>query len=327
MSINSTNFNEELQSLPQCANLAEARAQARAEAILVLRRRQRQFPLRRKEVKGVKGVLQVCSVVQSIASMNLTANTSGPTSSITIPAGPPNAPSQPEKNVPSDASKAGIAVGVIIAVIIVCSILYLFYRRRRRARQTQPIGGDGAVDRLGSGTTELKDNDKSLDPPPAYPYEKIAPELDIEGIPGSGLDTSGSSRGLDLSQPLSTPSKYERPDLSQHGLDVITHHGRAEIDSSPLYKTPASHKRLEGLTTCETSVISASSQAQVDNGSGYVDPDHLSKLEQEEQQLQEEIAQIERLERLKVERDRVRQRIRDLSEQPRQDPLSLSTKD
>ena len=50
-----------------------------------------------------------------------------------------------------------------------------------------------------------------------------------------------------------------------------------------------------------------------------MDLDHLSKLEQEERQLQEDIAQIERLERLKVERDRVRQRIRDLSEQPRRD--------
>ncbi|KAL8755387.1 MAG: hypothetical protein Q9199_003680 [Rusavskia elegans] len=237
----------------------------------------------------------------------------------------------------SSGTKAGIGVGVAVAVLVACCILYLLYRRRRRAQQTQATGDDGAVEHPTTGVVqpqgmELKEGGKSPDPPPAYPYEKATPILNVAGTPGSTPDTPGNGRSQDQSQLSNMESsrsskagfyaqsiKRERSYQTQQDPDMISYHNRPEIDGNPLHEAPGSSKQHKELASGDITTSKPSSQSPVNEEPSHVDLDHLSKLEQEERQLQEDITQIERLERLKLERDRVRQRIRDLSEQPRRD--------
>ena len=165
----------------------------------------------------------------------------------------------------SRASRAGIGSGVAVVAIIIGSLLYLFYRRRRRAPQTSPIKNDSAMEYIKSDTiqpqvAELEGGDRSADPP-------LSPE----------------------------------------------------IDSRPIHEAPDSPRQHKGSAIGDVIPEKPYSQPPSNDGPGFMDADRLSKLEQEERQLQEDIAQIERLERLKAERDRVRQSIRDLSQQQRRD--------
>ncbi|KAL8798351.1 MAG: hypothetical protein Q9182_006739 [Xanthomendoza sp. 2 TL-2023] len=225
----------------------------------------------------------------------------------------------------SDASKAGIGVGVAFAVFVVCGILYLLYRRKRRARQLQPFNNDNAVDQLKPGSTEpqvteLRDDGKSLDPPPAYPYGKTAPQLATGSLPDSNLQNPSESESRD--QPIfpSTDSSKgsnanfypQSSKQHQHEISHPTQHNPnntipplphpPEIDGTSLHEAPASPPQpTDGVPSTKPS-------------SYGTDPDHLSKLEQEERRLQDDIAQIERLEQLKAERDEVRRKIREMSQ-------------
>lgn len=220
-------------------------------------------------------------------------------------------------------------------MIVVCSILY-FYRRKRQSRQTQPIYDDGIVDQLKPGTMDpqvmkLDEEGKTLDPPPAYPYDKTASNPSIERIPSSNNDTPSDSTRQDqapfYSREFSEGSdvdfyahstkhhQRERSHLSPDDPDIISYHDRPEIDGTPLHEVPEPSKQLTDSTAHELASSKPLTQALVNDGRpGHVDLDHLSKLEQEERQLQEDIAQIERLERLKAEREKVRQRIRELNQ-------------
>lgn len=185
---------------------------------------------------------------------------------------------------------------------------------------------------VGPQETELKEGGKSLDPPPAYPYEKMTPTLSAASTPGMTLDALGNSRSHDQSQLSNMESseslntgfyaplvKCERSDQMQEDPDMISYHNRPEIDGNPLHEAPGTSNHHKELASGDIATSKPFSQSPINEKPSYVDLDHLSKLEQEERQLQGDIAQIERLERLKLERDRVRQRIRELNEQPRRD--------
>ncbi|KAI4208767.1 MAG: hypothetical protein LQ349_009650, partial [Xanthoria aureola] len=254
-------------------------------------------------------------------------DTSNPTihatpSPTTTPATSTNAPQQPIAGGLSSGGKAGIGVGVAAVVLSACGILYLIYRRRRRGQQTQPTEDEGAVDEpragaVGPQETELKEGGKSLDPPPAYPYEKMTPTLSAASTPGMTLDALGNSRSHDQSQLSNMESsessntgfyapsvKRERSYQVQEDPDMISYHNRPEIDGNPLHEAPGTSKHLKELASGDIATSKPSSQSPINEKPSYVDLDHLSKLEQEERQLQGDIAQIERLERLKLERDR-----------------------
>ncbi|KAI4255089.1 MAG: hypothetical protein L6R42_006913, partial [Xanthoria sp. 1 TBL-2021] len=263
------------------------------------------------------------SVQRDSTANKLTSTILDTSSPATTLASSTNAPKQPIAERTSSGSKAGIGAGVAVAVLVACGILYLFYRRRRRAQQTQPTGDDGAVDHPTTGVvqpqgTELKEGGKSPDPPPAYPYEKATPILYVAGAPGSTPDTPGNGRSQDQSQLSNMESsrssnagfyaqsiKRERSYQTQQDPDMISYHNRPEIDGNPLHEAPGSSKQHKELASGDITTSKQSSQSPVNEEPSYVDLDHLSKLEQEERQLQEDIAQIERLERLKLERDRL----------------------
>ena len=218
-------------------------------------------------------------------------------------------------------------------MITLCGVLYLLYRRRRRARLIQHANAADhhEPDSVESQVMDMKDEGESLDPPPTYPYEKATSHQNIAGTPGSTPDTPSISRSHDQSH----LSNIEPPDNSNAGFygqsskqewsgqisqdpNTISFHNRPEIDSIPLHEAPESSKQNDQSAIGELSASNPSSQSRIYEP-GPVGFDHLSKLEQEERQLSEDILQIERLERLKLERDRVRYKIRDLSEQPRRE--------
>ncbi|KAL8648942.1 MAG: hypothetical protein Q9226_005781 [Calogaya cf. arnoldii] len=247
------------------------------------------------------------------------------------------APTQPSENRLSGASKAGISVGVAFAVIVACGILYLLYWRIWRASQNQALNDNSAMGNHKPSTmeprvAEPKEGGKPLDSPPAYPYELATPIHKVAGTLGSTSDTPGNNRSecqphipnMESSDSSNAgfyaqSFKRDKSHQSQQDPDMISYHNRPEIDGKPLHEAPESSEQHKESTVDDITTSKPSSQPPVNEGPDYVDLDHLSKLEQEERLLQEDIAQIERLERLKVERDRVRQRIRDLSEQPRRD--------
>ncbi len=180
--------------------------------------------------------------------------------------------------------------------------------------------------------TELQEGGKSLISLPAYPYDKVLPMLNAASTPGTTPNAVGNSRSHDQSQLSNMESsessnkgfcaplvKRERSYQMQEDPDMISYHNRPEIDGNPLHEAPGSSQYHKELASGDVTTSKPSSQSPIDEKPSYVDLDHLSKLEQEERQLLEDIAQIERLERLKLERDRIRQRIRDLNEQPRRD--------
>ena len=186
-------------------------------------------------------------------------------------------------------------------------------------------------DKVESQAVNMNEEGKSPDPPPVYPYEKATSNQNIAGPPGSTPDTPSNSRSHDRSH----LSNIEPPDNSNAGFygqsskqewsgqisqdpNTISFHNRPEIDSIPLHEAPESSKQNDQSAIGELSASNPSSQSRIYEP-GPVGFDHLSKLEQEERQLSEDILQIERLERLKLERDRVRYKIRDLSEQPRRE--------
>ncbi|KAL8634673.1 MAG: hypothetical protein Q9226_009455, partial [Calogaya cf. arnoldii] len=236
------------------------------------------------------------------------------------PANATDTPQRPSEDGLSKASRAGIGVGIAVAVIVACGLLYMFYRRRR-ARQTHSINDESAVDHREPGdvepqVTETKEGGRPLDPPPAYPYEKATRNHNVAGTPGSAPDTPGNSWSQHQSYIPNVESsdrsnagfyaqslKRERSHQPQHEPDIISYHNRPEIDGNPLHEAPESSKKYKELGIDDINSSKPSSQSPVNEAPDYVDLDHLSKLEQEERQLQEDIAQIERLERLKVERD------------------------
>ena len=180
--------------------------------------------------------------------------------------------------------------------------------------------------------TELQEGGKSLISLPAYPYDKVLPMLNAANTPGTTPDAVGNSRSHDQSQLSNMESsessntgfyapsvKRGRSNQTEEDPEIISYHNRPEIDGIPLQAAPGSSKHHKELASGDITTSRPSSQSPVDKKPSYVVLDQLSKLEQEERQLLEDIAQIERLERLKLKRDNVRQRIRDLNEQPRQD--------
>ncbi|KAL9628958.1 MAG: hypothetical protein Q9204_005554 [Flavoplaca sp. TL-2023a] len=282
--------------------------------------------------------------VPPTTASSLNPTTSSPTSTVlgaastaTIPAIPTNAAQEPVARGLSDASKAGIGVGAAVAAVIVVSLLYTLFRRRRKARQTLLMNEDGVLENIESDTvqppvTESKQDDRRPDPPPTYPYDKPAPRFDVEVSPDATSDAPRGPRNNSQVLPTDTevstmtvagfyaPSaQHKRSTQPPETLDFPSYHDRPEIDGSPIHEAPDSPRQYQGSVLGDVIRNESYSPSPKANGPGSVDVDHLSKLEQEERQLQEDIAQIERLERLKVERDRVRQRIRDLTEQPRRD--------
>ncbi|KAL8877840.1 MAG: hypothetical protein Q9198_004223 [Flavoplaca austrocitrina] len=99
-------------------------------------------------------------------------------------------------------------------------------------------------------------------------------------------------------------SQHKRSTQPPETLDFTSYHDRPEIDGSPIHEAPDSPRQYQGSVLGNVIRNEPYSPPPKADGPGSVDVDHLSKLEQEERQLQEDIAQIERLERLKVERDR-----------------------
>ncbi|KAL8998136.1 MAG: hypothetical protein Q9169_002757 [Polycauliona sp. 2 TL-2023] len=228
-------------------------------------------------------------------------------------------PQQPSKAVLSTASKAGIGVGIPIAVVVACVVIFLLYRRLRAGRILPSEHGQLDPDNMEQHVMEPKEWNKPPDPPPSYPYDKATPSLDAVGIFGSNPDDRCNSRGQHQCDGsgagfYAQSSKQERSHGPKHDPDGITHHGRPELDSIQLHEAPESSKNDKIIG--ELTTATCSSQPPTTSS---VDLDHLSKLEQEERQLQEDIEQIGRLERLKVGRDRIRQKIKDMSEQPRRD--------
>ncbi|KAL8986796.1 MAG: hypothetical protein Q9177_003942 [Variospora cf. flavescens] len=148
----------------------------------------------------------------------------------------------------------------------------------------------------------------ALEPPPAYPYGKTAQELDAQGVAGPKF---------------STP-QHSRSQVTEHELEGNPDRNDQEIDSNPLYEAP--------INVPEASIIELGTSTSTIGGGGPSVPPgplgrgrshesdtyDLSKLEQEERQLQEEIVRLEKLERLKSERDQVRRKIKDLHQQQQQ---------
>lgn len=109
---------------------------------------------------------------------------------------------------------------------------------------------------------ELKEGGKLLDPPPAYPYDKVAPRPHTGDMPGSTSGIPINSRNEDQSQ-LSNmesseisiagfyaqSSKDERSNQSQHDPMINSYHKRPEIDGNPIYEAPDSPKRPERSST------------------------------------------------------------------------------
>ncbi|KAL8893223.1 MAG: hypothetical protein Q9192_005478 [Flavoplaca navasiana] len=270
--------------------------------------------------------------------------TSSPTSTVldaaptaTIPAIPTNAAQEPVATGLSGASKAGIGIGAAVAAVIVGSLLYLLFRRRRKARQTSPINDDSVLEHFESDAmqppvTESKQDDRPPDPPPTYPYDKPAPRINVGVSPDATSDALRVPRNNSQVPPADTEvsnmtiagfyapsSQHKESTQPPETLDFTSYHDRPEIDGSPIHEAPDSPRPYQGSVIGDVICNEPYSPPPKADWPGSVDVDHLSKLEQEERQLQEDIAQIERLERLKVERDRVRRRIRDLTEQPRRD--------
>lgn len=121
--------------------------------------------------------------------------------------------------------------------------------------------------------------------------------------------------------------------MTEHELEGNPDGNDQEIDSNPLYEVP--------INVPEASIIELATSTTTGGGGPSVPPGplgrgrshksdtyDLTKLEQEERQLQEEIVRLEKLERLKSERDQVRQKIKDLHQQQQQSgraSTSLST--
>ncbi|KAL9014685.1 MAG: hypothetical protein Q9173_000657 [Seirophora scorigena] len=82
--------------------------------------------------------------------------------------------------------------------------------------------------------------------------------------------------------------------------------------------SPSARSEPGTNTNTNTAGRAPSSPRALLGRSHIADADPLSKLEQEERQLQEEIARLEKLERLKSEGDQVRWRILGLSHQQQQ---------
>ena len=229
-------------------------------------------------------------------------------------------PQQPSEGGLSKASKAGIGIGAAIAIIVACGVFYWLYKRRQ-ARRTHPIHDDSTEDHHKLD----KEGAKHLDAPPAYPYEKATANHNVHGASGSNISQGRSYMSKIQSSDDSDAgfyarsSKQERSHQIQQDSDIISYHNRPEIDDIPLHEAPESSKQYDEKTVGDITGSKPSSPSLIQGEPGYMDYDHLSKLEQEERQLQEDITQIERLERLKVERDRVRQRIWDLNGQPRRE--------
>ncbi|KAL8977768.1 MAG: hypothetical protein Q9205_006501 [Flavoplaca limonia] len=282
--------------------------------------------------------------VVDTTSPSTNPTTSSPTSTVlgaastaTIPALPTNAAQEPVARGLSDASKAGIGIGAAVAAVIVGSLLYMLFRRRRRARQTSLINEDGVLKNIESDAvqppvTESKQDDRRPDPPPTYPYDKPALSFDVGISPDATSDALRGPRNNSQVPPTDTEvsnmtvagsyapsSQHKRSTQPPETLGFPSYHDRPEIDGSPIHEAPDSPRQYQGSVLGDVIRSEPYSPPPKADGPGSVDVDHLSKLEQEERQLQEDIAQIERLERLKVERDQVRQRIRDLTEQPRRD--------
>ena len=139
-------------------------------------------------------------------------------------------------------------------MITLCGVLYLLYRRRRRARLIQHANAADhhEPDSVESQVMDMKDEGESLDPPPTYPYEKATSHQNIAGTPGSTPDTPSISRSHDQSH----LSNIEPPDNSNAGFygqsskqewsgqrpqdpDIISFHNRPEIDGIPCMKRPS----------------------------------------------------------------------------------------
>ncbi|KAL8650828.1 MAG: hypothetical protein Q9210_003597 [Variospora velana] len=220
-----------------------------------------------------------------------TVDISSPTATSSA-AAPTIPPPEPVDKGLSTASKAGIGVGVVLGTAIICGICFLLFKRRRRQRQQQ------------RQDPEPEKEGKALEPPPAYPYEKTAQELDAQGVAGPTL---------------STP-RHSRSQGTEHELEGNPDRNGQEIDSNPLHEAP--------INVPEAPIVELGTNTTTGGGGPPVPPaplgrershksdtDDLSKLEQEERQLQEEIARLEKLERLKSERDEVREKIKDLHQQ------------
>ncbi|KAL8772428.1 MAG: hypothetical protein Q9209_002379 [Squamulea sp. 1 TL-2023] len=99
---------------------------------------------------------------------------------------------------------------------------------------------------------------------------------------------------------------------------------RPEIDGNPLHEAPNLPKSLAELPAKSIAKGRSPWQSPINRLRSYRGKEHLSKLEQKERQLQEEIARLEELGRLKTEREEVRQKINELSQHPKQDSRPLS---
>ncbi|KAL9016216.1 MAG: hypothetical protein Q9185_006416 [Variospora sp. 1 TL-2023] len=90
----------------------------------------------------------------------------------TISSSVDDSPPEPVDKGLSNASKAGIGVGVVLGTAITYGICFLLFKRRRRQRQQK------------RQDPEPEKEGNALEPPPAYPYGKTAQELDAQGVAG-----------------------------------------------------------------------------------------------------------------------------------------------
>ncbi|KAL8836248.1 MAG: hypothetical protein Q9170_002992 [Blastenia crenularia] len=224
------------------------------------------------------------------------------------PSAIPTAASQNSIGNGLSSSTKAIIVGVVVPVIIICCILLFLYVKRKRQRQAQPTNdGDDLQEHKSEATdlqaAEIKREANSFGPPPAYPYDKGPTNIGHEGN----------------SNPI--PELEPEPSHQPTELDGVPLKGREEIDSNPLHEAPASPHtphELAGPSTsgiCSTKGISPTTPLPKQSTSVlHMNTEDVSTLEQEEQRLQEEIVRLEELARLKAERDGVRQKIRDLTQ-------------
>ncbi|KAI4124721.1 MAG: hypothetical protein LQ341_007044, partial [Variospora aurantia] len=229
-----------------------------------------------------------------------TVDISSPTATSSAAASTTPPPEPVDKGL-STASKAGIGVGVVLGTAIICGICFLLFKRRRRQRQQKRQDPEPEKER------------NALEPPPAYPYGKRAQELDAQGVAGPTFSTPQNSRSQ----------------VTEHELEGNPDRNDLEIDSNPLYKAPINvpEASIIELGTSTTTIGDGGPSAPpgplLGRGRSHKsDTYDLSKLEQEERQLQEEIVRLEKLERLKSERDQVRQKIKDLHQQQQQQQQS-----
>ena len=278
----------------------------------------------------------------------------GSTTTSSAPSLPSQSSPSPKDKTPrglSGGTKAGIAVGVVFAVVIVCTILYLLFRRRRHQRQIPSTLADGSVD-VKPGATESQiaelrgetNSDQIKSFSSSSRSEKHAPGHSFKGVPILMQEVSADEKPLELSdksiasaetpelsntvslkkqKKTSSLSKVYSPYRPPQELDTSSNNHGHEIDSNPIFEAPKSPAPPTSATD-EDADHQSSLRSLIDRGRSYTHADELIRLEEEQRELDAEIARAERLENLKARRDGVRRKIVDLSQRSRLDSSSQS---